>query len=34
VVEGFNPVKVLVKTPIPVPSLVMDPEVVGLDDVP
>jgi hypothetical protein len=33
-VEGVNPVKVLVKTPVPVPSLVMDPEVVGLDDVP
>jgi hypothetical protein len=33
-VEGVNPVKVLVKTPVPVPSLVMDPEVVGLDEVP
>jgi hypothetical protein len=33
-VEGVNPVKVLVKTPVPVPSLIMVPEVVGLDDVP
>jgi hypothetical protein len=30
VVEAVNPVKVLVKTPVPIPSLVMVPDVVGL----
>jgi hypothetical protein len=33
-VEGVNPVKVLEKTPVPVPSVVMVPEVVGVDEVP
>jgi hypothetical protein len=33
-VVGVNPVKVLVKMPKPVPSLVMVPEIVGLDEVP
>jgi hypothetical protein len=33
-VEGVNPVKVLIKTPVPIPSLVMAPAVVGLDEVP
>jgi hypothetical protein len=33
-VEGVKPAKVLVKTPVPVPSLVIVPVVVGLDEVP
>ena len=32
--DEVNPVKLLVKVPIPDPSLVIVPEVVGLDEVP